>query len=117
MVDDSTNARLSVASALTGAGFDIVQATSGEEALRLLAERDDIRMMFTDLHMEGMQGGELIRRVKSEPKLAWMPVVVLTASAAALAQVDPKQIVTCLIKPISPAAVLSLAQRVVAVAS
>jgi len=114
IVDDSANAREGVATALAGAGFDVVQADSGVAALRVLRERTDIRLMFTDLHMAGIPGADLIRKIKDELKFVRLPIVVLTASPAAVAEIDPAHIVTCLLKPISPAAVISLAHRVLA---
>ena len=112
VVDDSVNARASVLTALTGAGFEVLQADSGLAALQMIEERKDIRLVFTDLHMAGIRGTELIKKIKADPKLSGLPVVVLTASPAAVAEVDPKHIVTCLIKPISPAAVIAIAQRI-----
>ena len=111
VVDDSATARSGVLTALSGAGFEVVQADSGISALKLLRERNDIRVLFTDLHMAGLHGADLIRKIKADAKLSSLPIIVLTASPSAVSDVDPAHIVTCLIKPVAPAAVVSLATR------
>jgi len=117
VVDDSSSARSVVVSVLAAEGFEVLQAESGVAALRLLRERPSIGMVFTDLHMAGLSGADFIRKMKAEDTTAGVPIVVLTASPGALSDVDTRHIVTCLIKPISPAAVISLARRVLATAS
>jgi DNA-binding NtrC family response regulator len=58
------------------AGYDVLIAPSGEEAIDLL-KHDDADLMLTDKRLPGMDGVELVRRVKAEhPDLA---VVVMTA--------------------------------------
>jgi len=56
-------------------------ASSGEGALQLLENRHEhIRVLVTDLHMPGMDGFELIDRVRSGNTHAQMPIVVITGS-------------------------------------
>jgi CheY-like chemotaxis protein len=59
VVDDDADVREVIAETLEGFGYGVLQAASGEEALPVLAERHDIRMLITDVRMPGMSGFEL----------------------------------------------------------
>ena len=62
-------------------GLKILTADSGERAWALLESRhEDIRALVTDLHMPGMDGFELIDRVRTNQLHATMPIVVITGS-------------------------------------
>jgi two-component system, chemotaxis family, chemotaxis protein CheY len=62
-------------------GLKILTAHSAERAWELLESRDqDIRALVTDLHMPGMDGFELIDRVRTHRWHAQMPIVVITGS-------------------------------------
>jgi CheY-like chemotaxis protein len=62
-------------------GLKILTAESGEQAWQLLESRhEDIRALVTDLHMPGMDGFELIDRVRTNRQHAGMPIVVITGS-------------------------------------
>jgi two-component system, chemotaxis family, chemotaxis protein CheY len=62
-------------------GLKILIAESAERAWELLDNRDqDIRALVTDLHMPGMDGIELIDRVRASDLRPEMPIVVITGS-------------------------------------
>ena len=62
-------------------GLKILLAPSAERAWELLEDRqEDIRALVTDLHMPGMDGFELIDRVRTNKVHAQMPIVVITGS-------------------------------------
>ena len=59
----------------------ILLASSAEQAWELLESRhDDIRALVTDLHMPGMDGFELIDKVRANRGHAALPIVVITGS-------------------------------------
>jgi CheY-like chemotaxis protein len=64
VVDDDADVREVIAETLEGFGYGVVIAASGEEALPVLAKRDDIRMLITDVRMPGMSGFELAARAR-----------------------------------------------------
>lgn len=73
---------------IAGSPLDIREARDGEEALDLLrvdtatGERDDRpHLIFLDLRMPRLDGFEVLRRVKGDPELADIPVIILSASA------------------------------------
>jgi CheY-like chemotaxis protein len=80
LVDDFRDNRELYVEYLTYAGFRVVEAASGDEALeRAFAERPDLIVM--DLALPGMDGWEATRRLKSDLRTAHVPVVALTGHA------------------------------------
>lgn len=80
VVDDDRGARLLAATVLSRKGYDVLEAENGQEALELIAGRDDIRLVLADLDMPVMDGLALLRQVRSSGATANLPVVVLTGS-------------------------------------
>ena len=77
--DDADNRRI-VAKTLSVAGYEIIEATDGIQALaHALADRPDLILM--DLALPNMDGWEATRRLKSDPQTRAIPVVALTAVA------------------------------------
>ena len=60
----------------------IYQAPNGAEALKVL-ETHSIQAVFTDVNMPVMNGMELIRAIRDDPRFAMLPVVVQTSDRAA----------------------------------
>ena len=87
VVDDDPDVRETLADFLVPLGLRVRTAGSGEEALRALeAEPPDI--VLTDVHMPGMTGLELTRRIKEDPRWQLIPVVILTAIGDLTARVQ-----------------------------
>ena len=62
--EDDVFVRMTIAEDLTNAGFHVIQATSGVEALRLLRSSVHVDLVSTDIHMPGeVDGIELVRRL------------------------------------------------------
>jgi two-component system, chemotaxis family, chemotaxis protein CheY len=79
-VDDSASMRQMVAFTLESAGYRIVQAEDGEAALAKVAQaRPD--MVITDLNMPKLDGIGLIKRLRADPKMAGLPIVMLTTES------------------------------------
>lgn len=65
-------------------GYDIVKATSGEEALSITNNDDDLAtfdLILMDIHLPGMDGLSVVRRMKSNDRTARIPILALTAHA------------------------------------
>ncbi|MDX2004746.1 MAG: response regulator [Meiothermus sp.] len=76
-VDDEPHIRHVLRLVLQRAHYAVVVADNGQEAMGLLAQNPQIRLVVTDLVMPGVDGFELIRHIRQQSQ---MPVMVLTAS-------------------------------------
>jgi two-component system alkaline phosphatase synthesis response regulator PhoP/two-component system response regulator VicR len=80
VVDDEVFIRRLIEVNLLRAGYRITTASDGQEALeKILAERP--AMVVLDVMMPRMDGFELLKRLKSDPNTAEIPVLMLTAKA------------------------------------
>ncbi len=80
VVDDSLSVRKHLSGLLRGAGYDVTVAPDGRAALEeLLVGRFDL--VLTDLEMPRVHGFDLIERIRAEPHLRGLPVVVLSSRA------------------------------------
>lgn len=79
-VDDSLSIRQMVRYTLQQAGFNVVEAQDGKEALTRL-EGGPVDLVVTDLNMPVMDGLELIRAVRALPKFKFVPVLMLTTES------------------------------------
>jgi DNA-binding NtrC family response regulator len=83
VVEDETLIRLDVVESLTCAGFDILEAGTADEALRILYEKDSVFFLFTDVHMPGtLSGLELAHHVYKH----WPHIKILVVSGLMDAQ-------------------------------
>lgn len=78
-VDDLQENRELVARNLSRSGHIVITAASGEEALRAL-EQSDVDVVLLDLLMPGMDGREVLRRIKEHPQWRATPVIVISGS-------------------------------------
>jgi len=78
VVDDIATNRAVLRAKLTGRYFEVIDAGSGDEALAMArAEQPDLVLL--DVMMPGIDGFEVCRRIKADPTLLHIPVVMLTA--------------------------------------
>jgi CheY-like chemotaxis protein len=61
-------------------GFETLRAVSGEDGLER-ARRDGPDLVLSDIHLPGIDGYEVARAIKADPKLDGLPVVAVTALA------------------------------------
>ncbi len=108
VVDDEAHILHVVSLKLQNAGFNVVTANDGEEAVEAAAAHP-IELVITDFQMPGMSGLELARKLHSEPGKRSLPVMLLTAHGLALEQVELAKagVTVCLSKPFSPRDLLS----------
>jgi len=78
-VDDEQENRQLVARNLSRSGHIVITAASGEEALRAL-EQSDVDVVLLDLLMPGMDGREVLRRIKEHPEWRATPVIVISGN-------------------------------------
>jgi cyclic di-GMP phosphodiesterase len=78
VVEDDPDVRSLLADALLSLGYAVRTAASAEDALETL-EKTPPDLVVTDVHMGAMSGVELCGRIKTDPRWALLPVVILTA--------------------------------------
>ncbi|MDP2112659.1 MAG: response regulator [Bacteroidota bacterium] len=77
IADDSESIREVLAFSLTNAGFQVLVAIDGADALRFFDGRT-IDLLLTDFHMPNMNGLELIGKVRELEHYKYIPILVLT---------------------------------------
>lgn len=78
VIDDSPDNLFLVQTLLEDDGYEVILAESGEAALALLEQvLPDIILL--DMMMPGMDGYEVTRRIRQNPKLAFIPILLVTA--------------------------------------
>lgn len=78
VVDDAADIRLLADLVLSMAGFTVVAAPSGGDALRLLAADELPDIVLLDVQMPDLDGWETLSRLRGDPRTALLPVVMCT---------------------------------------
>jgi PAS domain S-box-containing protein len=78
VVDDTESSRYAVGRILRRGGYEVLEAATGAEALRLVAGRPDL--VILDINLPDANGYDLCRRIKGDPATASVPVLHLSAS-------------------------------------
>ncbi|MFL5805577.1 MAG: response regulator [Roseiflexaceae bacterium] len=79
VVEDDNHVRPVLARLIERGGFEVAEAADGHAALEMLPQVQP-NLILLDIRMPGMDGYEVLRRIKSDPDYQHIPVVVLTAS-------------------------------------
>jgi two-component system chemotaxis response regulator CheY len=82
VVDDSATVRHQVSTALTQAGFEVVEAVDGVDGLAHIERSTDLAMVLCDVNMPYMNGIEMLEAMKAGGKKADVHVLMLTTEAA-----------------------------------
>ena len=80
VVEDQEDNRRIIRDLLSASGYGLVEATTGEEGLKMATtEKPDLILM--DIQLPGMDGYEVTRRIKANPELNPIPIIVVTSYA------------------------------------
>jgi len=103
VVDDSASIRLVVSIALKGAGYDVIEACDGQDALTKLTG-EKINLIISDVNMPKMDGIAFLKELKLLPRYKFTPVIMLTteASQAKMAEGRAAGAKAWVIKPFQP---------------
>jgi two-component system chemotaxis response regulator CheY len=80
LVDDSESIRQVAGIALRGAGYDVVEACDGADALRKLAG-ERVHLIVSDVNMPNMDGISFVKAVKANPNHKFTPIIMLTTES------------------------------------
>jgi two-component system chemotaxis response regulator CheY len=114
IVDDSASFRQVVALTLKGAGYDVVEAGDGKDALTKLDGRK-IHLIISDVNMPNMDGIAFLKQVKVHPNYKFTPVVMLTTEGQDAKKNEGKEAgaKAWIVKPFMPPQVLDAVAKLV----
>lgn len=112
-VEDSTSLRQMVAFTLQDAGYDVVEAANGQDALEKLAGLN-VDMVITDMNMPKMNGIELTKSLRSDPDFRFTPVVFLTTESQMQKKQEAKNAGATgwIVKPFKPEQLVRVVKKV-----
>ena len=110
-VDDSSSVREMVAYTLKDAGYEVIQAVDGQDAMGKLQGQVD--MIITDLNMPNMDGLELIKSVRGNASTKFIPIVMLTTESQDSKKQEGKAAGATgwIVKPFKPPQILGVVQK------
>src|SRR5262245_42013222 len=113
-VDDSASMRQMVRVTLEGAGYKVVQACDGVEALDFARSSDGVDLVLTDVNMPRMDGIALVRELRLLDSYRFTPMLVLTTESGQETKQRGKQAGATgwIVKPFNPDQLLSTIARV-----
>jgi two-component system chemotaxis response regulator CheY len=112
-VDDSASMRQMIAVTLRSAGYAVVEAADGEEALDY-ARKHRVDLVLADVNMPGIDGITLIAQLRTLANYHLTPMLLLTTESSAERKLQGKQAGATgwMVKPFHPAKLLSTLERV-----
>jgi two-component system chemotaxis response regulator CheY len=115
IVDDSSSLRTVVKLSLTRAGFQVIEACDGQDALTRLDQASKVHLVVSDVNMPNMDGISLVKAVKAHPKHRFMPVIMLTTEGqqSKMEQGRAAGARAWLVKPFNPTQLLDAVSRLV----
>lgn len=113
IVDDSKSLRQVVAMALKGAGYDVIEAENGQEALKILGETAMINLIVSDVNMPVMGGLEFAQKVKGMDIHKYTPILMLTTESSTEKKDTAKAagVKAWMVKPFAPTALVNAAAK------
>lgn len=112
-VDDSATIRQMLSFTLKDAGYEVIEAVDGLDALEKLAD-SHVHMLITDLNMPRMDGIELIREIRKNPNHKFIPIIMLTTESQESKKLEGKAAGASgwIVKPFKPQQLLSVVKMV-----
>ncbi|HTP26278.1 MAG TPA: response regulator, partial [Anaeromyxobacteraceae bacterium] len=114
VVDDSPSVRQVENMVLTGAGYDVIEAFDGKDALSKLSG-SSVNLVLTDLNMPNLDGIGLIRAIRGSPTNRLTPVVMITTESQDVRKQEGKAAGATgwIVKPFTPEQLVAVVKRVI----
>ena len=111
--DDSASIRQMVRFTLSQAGYDVVEAVDGADALAKLASQP-VNLLITDLNMPNMDGVSLIKSVRADQRFKFMPILMLTTESQESRKQEGRAAGATgwIVKPFNPEQLLAVIRKV-----
>ena len=115
IVDDSSSVRSVVGIALKGAGYEVIEACDGQDALSKMTGQK-IHLVVSDVNMPNMDGITFVKELKKLPSYKFTPVCMLTTEAEASKMQEGKAAgaKAWIVKPFQPPKLLDAVSKLVA---
>lgn len=115
IVDDSSSVRSVVGIALRGAGYDVIEACDGVDALSKMTGQK-IHLVISDVNMPNMDGITYVKELKRLPSYKFTPVCMLTTEAEPAKMQEGKAAgaKAWIVKPFQPPKLLDAVSKLVA---
>jgi len=113
-VDDSASIRAMVSFTLKGAGYVVVEAVDGQDALDKAKSNNNVHLILTDLNMPRMDGLTLIKSLRSLPRYRTAPILMLTTESSDMmkAQGRAAGATGWMVKPFDPKRLLEVIKKI-----
>ncbi|MEE4246634.1 MAG: response regulator [Kangiellaceae bacterium] len=113
-VDDSSSMRQMVSFTLKSAGYDVSEASDGQEALNL-AKSGKFDVVISDVNMPVMDGITLVKNLRQLPDYKFTPILMLTTESAGDKKMEGKQAGATgwIVKPFNPEQLVATIKKVV----
>jgi len=114
IVDDSTSLRAAVRIALDSAGYDVVEAADGQDALGKLDGRK-LHLVISDVNMPRLDGYGFVTAMKQKASYKYTPVVMLTTEDSAAKKERGREagVKAWIVKPFQPPTLLNVVSKLV----
>jgi two-component system chemotaxis response regulator CheY len=112
-VDDSASMRQMVSFTLKGAGYEVLEAADGVEALNIAKGRG-VNLVITDVNMPNMDGITLIKELRGLPSYKFTPLLMLTTESSPEKKQQGKAAGATgwIVKPFNPDQLLATVKKV-----
>ena len=112
-VDDSPSMRQMVSFTLQSAGYEVIMANDGVEALKI-AENTNVNLVLTDVNMPHMDGITLVKHLRKLSDYRFKPILILTTESSQEKKMQGKEAGATgwIVKPFDPDKLISTLRRV-----
>ena len=112
-VDDSSSMRQMISFTLKSAGYEVIEAVDGKDAIEKMDEYS-VHMLITDINMPNLDGIELVRKVRAHSVHRFIPIILLTTESQAAKKQEGKDAGATgwIVKPFKPDQLLAVVKRV-----
>ena len=114
IVDDAASMRGLIAMTLKREGYEVIEACDGRDAMTKLSGKK-VDLIVSDLNMPNMDGIELIKAAKAEPRSRFIPIVMLTTESQDKKKQEGQQAgaKAWIVKPFKPDVLISVVKKII----
>ena len=115
VIDDSSTARNLLKMALEESKYEVVEASNGVEALKLIKDIKDVKLILCDVNMPEMDGLTLCKKIKEIPDWSSIPILMVTTESTLEMKSKGKEIgvLGWVTKPVDPPKLMATINKIV----